>query len=346
MHSSSDFPLLLYCTKRREALCRYTTVAASPYNKPVMILYDWKQNLCCYLDIFKEEGFVYFSTGISDISKTIWSCFGTLEALRLQQKVGVKRRFLVEYVWKSCAGPPEMQPSSSSPRCWWQMVCLFETICFQASVRMRFCLCMCLKCVPVSWRAVIELPLPHPVFFLIRVDSYCCYGHVPPWRMCAFHGWQQVSTPALVEPLGDSRMHRFHNCPCIFWTKRNESVASRGMTNRKVLQTKWTEGFLMTRSAETQYFDSFHTIWSWPRIFRCLVWFWMSGSTYRCCTYDSSLTSMQSLGWRNFQNVCCLIDQWSIFPHNLPEDQDQGCGKVSRAPPAGKGWYKCFVILP
>lgn len=80
--------------------CRYTTVAASPYNKPAMILCDWKQNLCCYLDIFKEEGFVYFSIGISDISKMIQSCFGTLEAPRLQQKVGVKRRFLAEYVWK------------------------------------------------------------------------------------------------------------------------------------------------------------------------------------------------------------------------------------------------------
>lgn len=128
----------------------------------------------------KSKGLFIFPQGFQTFQKWYRHVLARSRPPRLQQKVGVKHRFLVEHVWKTCAGPPEMQPWGSSARCWWQMVRLFETICFRASVRVKFCLCTCLKCIPVSWRAVIDLPLPHPVFFLIRDDSHCCYGHVPP----------------------------------------------------------------------------------------------------------------------------------------------------------------------
>lgn len=199
-----------------------------------MILCDWKQNLCCYLDIFKEEGFVYFSTGISDISKMIQSCFGTLEAPRLQQEAGVKRRFLVEHVWKSCAGPPEMQPWSSSARCWWQMVRLFETM-FPG---LRACevlplhvfevrSCFLTSCHRATSAASCLLSHTRRLLLLLRACSTV-------ENVCVSL-WQRVSTPTLTEPVGDSRMHRFYNCPYIYLTKRNEIVTSRGITNRNVL---------------------------------------------------------------------------------------------------------------
>lgn len=148
--------------------------------------------------IFKEEGFVYFSTGISDISKMIQSCFGTLEAPRLQQKVGVKRRFLVEHVWKSCAGPPEMQPWSSSPRRWWQMVRLFWNNLFPG---LRACevlplhvfevrSCFLTSCHRATSAASRLLSQTRRLLLLLRacstVENVCVS-----W----IHGWQRVSTP-------------------------------------------------------------------------------------------------------------------------------------------------------